>query len=146
MRDKPLDITLILTYWFLDKQTRCFEVNESNRCPEVQKEEPHAVVIRGDGQRPLYKIIIRLRASCPLGEVSRSHARAVYERRRDETRVRGARLRRLRARSLALASLNINGELARRLNNDILYASALILSGPPFLKSVATALILSIFK
>lgn len=60
--------------------------------------------------------------------------------------MRGARLRRLRAHSLALASLNINGELARRLNNDILYASALILSGPPFLKSVVTALILSIFK
>ena len=60
--------------------------------------------------------------------------------------MRGARLRRLRARSLALASLNINGELARRLNNDILYASDLILSGQPSLKSVATALILSIFK
>ena len=41
----------------------------------------------------------------------------------------GAGLRRLRARSLALASLNINGELARRLNNDILYASALICGG-----------------
>ena len=55
-------------------------------------------------------------------------------------------LRRLRARSLALASLNINGELASRLNNHILYALALIFSGPPSLKSVATALILSIFK
>ena len=60
--------------------------------------------------------------------------------------MRGARLRRLRAQSLALASLNINGELATRLNNDILYTSALILSGSPSLKSVATALILSIFK
>ena len=60
--------------------------------------------------------------------------------------MRGARLRRLRAHSLALASLNINGELARRLNNDTPYASALILSGPPFVKSVVTALILSIFK
>lgn len=60
--------------------------------------------------------------------------------------MRGVGIRRLRARSLALASLNINGELARRLNNDILYASDLILSGQPSLKSVATALILSIFK
>ena len=59
--------------------------------------------------------------------------------------MRGARLRRLRAQSLALASLNINGELATRLN-DILYTLALILSGSPSLKSVATALILSIFK
>ena len=58
----------------------------------------------------------------------------------------GAGLRRLRARSLALASLNINGELASRLNNDILYASALMLSGSFSLTSVATALILSIFK